>query len=114
MLYAVPLIIKSDLFGVLLIQEAPGGLRFRTRRLDIINGIAQQAALAIQNDLFQAEMVIRERLETEVQLARQIQQTFIPEELPFLDGWELAARWLTARQVGGDFFDVMELPGVFY
>ena len=111
LLYAVPLIIKSDLFGVLLIQEAPGGLRFRTRRLDIINGIAQQAALAIQNDLFQAEMVIRERLETEVQLARQIQQTFIPEELPVLDGWELAARWLTARQVGGDFFDVMELPG---
>jgi len=111
LLYAVPLFIKSDLFGFMLIEEAPGGLRFRTRRLDIINGIAQQAALAIQNDLFQAETVIRERLETEVQLARQIQQTFIPDELPVLEGWEIAARWLTARQVGGDFYDVMQLPG---
>jgi len=111
LLFAVPLFIKSDLFGIMLIQEAPGGLRFRTRRLEIINGIAQQAALAIQNDLFQAEKVVRERLETEVQLARQIQQTFIPEKLPVLDGWELAARWLTARQVGGDFYDVIELPG---
>ena len=73
---------KDDLYGVMLIEEAPGGLRFRARRLEIITGIAQQAALAIQNDLLQKEMVVRERLETEVQLARQIQQTFIPESLP--------------------------------
>jgi len=111
LLLAVPLLIKSDIFGVLLVQEAPGGLRFRARRLDIINGIAQQAALAIQNDRLQEEMVVRERLETEVQLARQIQQTFIPETLPTLSGWDLAARWRTARQVGGDFYDVIELPG---
>jgi serine phosphatase RsbU (regulator of sigma subunit)/putative methionine-R-sulfoxide reductase with GAF domain len=110
LLFAVPLLIKNDIFGVLLVQEAPGGLRFRERRLDIINGIAQQAALAIQNDRLQEEMVVRERLETEVELARQIQQTFIPETLPLLSGWDLASRWRTARQVGGDFFDVMELP----
>jgi serine phosphatase RsbU (regulator of sigma subunit) len=95
---------------VILIEESAGGLRFRSRRLEIITGIAQQAALAIQNDLLQKEMVVRERLETEVQLARQIQQTFIPEELPQFEDWELAARWKTARQVGGDFYDVFELP----
>jgi serine phosphatase RsbU (regulator of sigma subunit) len=110
LLFAVPIAVKSDLYGVILIEEAAGGLRFRARRLEIITGIAQQAALAIQNDLLQKEMVVRERLETEVQLARQIQQTFIPETLPRLDGWELAARWKTARQVGGDFYDVFELP----
>jgi len=53
---------------------------------------------------------VRERLETEVQLARQIQQTFIPSELPSFPSWQLAARWRTARQVGGDFYDVIELP----
>ena len=108
--FAVPIAIKDDLYGVMLIEEAPGGLRFRARRLEIITGIAQQAALAIQNDLLQKEMVLRERLETEVQLARQIQQTFIPETLPQFLEWELAARWKTARQVGGDFYDVFELP----
>jgi len=110
LLLAVPLLIKNDIFGVLLVEEAPGGLRFRARRLDIINGIAQQAALAIQNDRLQDEQVLRERLETEAQLARQIQQTFIPETMPLLPGWDLAARWRTARQVGGDFYDVMEFP----
>ena len=109
-LFAVPIAVKEDLYGVMLIEEAPGGLRFRARRLEIITGIAQQAALAIQNDLLQKEMVVRERLETEVQLARQIQQTFIPESLPQFPDWEFAARGKTARQVGGDFYDVFDLP----
>ena len=110
LLFAVPIAVKNDLYGVILIEEAAGGLRFRSRRLEIITGIAQQAALAIQNDMLQKEMVVRERLETEVQLARQIQQTFIPESLPQYEHWELSARWKTARQVGGDFYDVFELP----
>ncbi len=109
-LFAMPIAVKEDLYGVMLIEEAEGGLRFRARRLEIITGIAQQMALAIQNDLLQKEMVVRERLETEVQLARQIQQTFIPETLPQFPDWELAARWKTARQVGGDFYDVFDLP----
>jgi phosphoserine phosphatase RsbU/P len=111
LLMAVPISIKNDMFGVMLIEEAENGRRFRARRIEIINGIAQQAALAIQNDLLQQEMVVRERLETEVQLARQIQQTFIPQFLPTRDAWQFAARWRTARQVGGDFYDVIELPG---
>lgn len=110
LLFTIPLSVKADVYGVILLQEAHGGHRFRTRRLEIINGIAQQAALAIQNDRLQKEMVVRERLETEVQLARQIQQTFIPENLPEHPEWELAARWKTARQVGGDFYDVIEFP----
>jgi serine phosphatase RsbU (regulator of sigma subunit)/putative methionine-R-sulfoxide reductase with GAF domain len=110
LMMAFPLSIKTDIFGVMLIEEASGGRRFRERRLEILTGIAQQVALAAQNDRLQLEMVVRERLEYEVQLARQIQQTFIPEILPQIEGWNLAARWRTARQVGGDFYDVLELP----
>ncbi|MFN3492423.1 MAG: GAF domain-containing SpoIIE family protein phosphatase, partial [Anaerolineales bacterium] len=110
LLIAVPLSIKNDLFGVMLIEEKEDGQRFRSRRIEIIQGIAQQAALAIQNDLLQQEMVVRERLETEVQLARQIQQTFIPSSVPAHPNWQIATRWLTARQVGGDFYDLIKLP----
>jgi len=109
-LFAVPIAVKDDLYGVMMVEEAEGGLRFRTRRLEIITGIAQQAALAIQNEMLQKEMVVRERLETEVLLARQIQQTFLPDSLPEHPDWELAAHWKTARQVGGDFYDVFDLP----
>jgi sigma-B regulation protein RsbU (phosphoserine phosphatase) len=56
------------------------------------------------------ETVARERLEYEFHLARQIQQTFLPEEMPEFDNWGLAAYWRPARQVGGDFYDVFKLP----
>lgn len=110
LLVALPLMVKGEIFGVFLVEETTGGRRFRSRRLEILNGVAQQVALAMQNDLFQKETVARERLEMEVQLARQIQQAFVPDHLPALPGWDVAARWRTARQVGGDFYDIIELP----
>ncbi|MEJ5224104.1 MAG: GAF domain-containing protein, partial [Anaerolineales bacterium] len=111
LLMVFPLNIKDALFGVLLAEEAVGGRRFRNRRIEILTGVAQQAAMAIQNDRFLQESRARERLETEVELARQIQQTFIPTQLPTLPNWTLATLWRTARQMGGDFFDIFELPG---
>lgn len=111
LLMAFPLIIKDVTFGILLAEEASGGRRFRSRRFEILAGVAQQAALAIQNDLFEQQMRMQERLETEVELARQIQKTFMPDSLPSHPSWELASSWRTARQVGGDFFDIFELPG---
>ncbi|PKN94449.1 MAG: hypothetical protein CVU44_05025 [Chloroflexi bacterium HGW-Chloroflexi-6] len=110
LLMSFPLLVKGEKYGVLLAEEALGGRRFRNRRIEILTGVAQQIALAIQNDLFQRETFARERLETEVQFARQIQETFIPETLPEHPNWELSARWRTARQVGGDFYDVFDLP----
>jgi sigma-B regulation protein RsbU (phosphoserine phosphatase) len=68
--------------------------------------IAQQTTLAIQNDHLKQEMVGRERVEREFQLARQIQETFLPQSLPDYEGWDLDLRWRTAREVGGDFYDI--------
>lgn len=107
---AFPLSIKNDFYGVLLVEDGNRSRRFRRRRIEILTGVAQQVALSIQNEHLQREMVLRERLEHEVQLARQIQRAFLPESLPRLPGWELEAVWRTARQVGGDFYDVFELP----
>jgi len=120
LLLAFPLSVKGRVLGVLLVEEPEGALedglsasanlRLRAKRMEIITGISQQAALAIQNDAFQRETVERERLEREMQLAREIQQAFLPHELPDLPAWDLQVRWKTAREVGGDFYDYFELP----
>ncbi len=107
LLLALPLFIKNDLLGVLLVEEAGGARRFRGRRLEIIRGIGQQIAVAMQNDLLEAQVVAREHLEAEIDVARQIQRSFVPDSLPQPAGWELAAKWETARQVGGDFYDAI-------
>ena len=104
-LMAVPLSVKGEVLGAMLLAEPPTRARkgvqlaksspFSTRekRIEIMAGIAHQAAMAVQNERFQQERLGRERLERELQLAREIQQIFIPDHLPRLQGWELAAMW---------------------
>lgn len=106
-LLGFPIIMKDTFYGVLVAREQASGAAFRERRLELINGITQQIALALQNENFKAEMVSRERMEREFQLARQIQETFLPDQMPVLRDWEIDARWITAREVGGDFYDII-------
>jgi serine phosphatase RsbU (regulator of sigma subunit)/predicted ester cyclase len=55
------------------------------------------------------EMLERERVEQELQVARSIQQASLPEEVPTLEGWQIAPFYRPARQVGGDFYDFYPL-----
>jgi serine phosphatase RsbU (regulator of sigma subunit) len=52
----------------------------------------------------------REREAQELRAARVIQQQLLPKEMPSLPGWRIAAYYRPAREVGGDFYDFLELP----
>ena len=51
----------------------------------------------------------RERIEQELHVARRIQQASLPESVPSLEGWEISPRYRPAKEVGGDFYDFLEL-----
>ncbi len=104
-----PLSLQGQVMGAMLVRETSASPAFWERRMEIIHGIAQQTSLAIQNDILKQEMVETERMEREMQLARQIQETFLPDELPQLNRWDLDMRWETAREIGGDFYDIFKL-----
>ena len=57
----------------------------------------------------QADLVEKERLERELELARDLQQSILPQDFPHPPGFSFAARSQPARQVGGDFYDVIAL-----
>ena len=56
------------------------------------------------------EQVYARSLERELEIARNIQRSFLPDRLPLVDGWELASCFRPARQVAGDFYDAFALP----
>src|ERR687896_817218 len=58
----------------------------------------------------QQEAQERERIEQELRVARLIQQTLLPKSLPELEGYQIAAYYQPAREVGGDFYDFLKLP----
>ena len=115
LLLAYPLSVKDNVYGVMIIEEefSERGIppsHIRERRIEIVTGITQQTALAIQNDVLQRDIVQRERLDRELQLAREIQLNFMPDKFPLVKGWDIDIRWIPARQVGGDYYDVFALP----
>jgi len=106
---AVPLTSKGEMLGALLVDYTQDQHRFPARKIAIIEGIAHQTAIAIDNArLYQASLE-QERIAQELRLAREIQVSFLPEQCPSLPGWEIAADWLAARGVGGDFYDFIPL-----
>jgi serine phosphatase RsbU (regulator of sigma subunit) len=100
-----PLWARGELFGALVVEHG-GELG---RRLNILNGIAHQLAVAMENAALVHELAAQQRLERELELGRDIQSSFLPESTPQAPGWEVAAFWRSARQVGGDFYDFIPL-----
>lgn len=100
-----PLRAAGGLLGALVVEAAP----LLGRRLTILNGIAHQLAMAMENARLAHEIALQQRTERELEVGRDIQASFLPEHCPQAPGWEIAAFWRAARQVGGDFYDFIPL-----
>ena len=64
----------------------------------------------LRRQRLEQEISERERVEQELQVARSIQQASLPKEVPELEGWHISPYYQPAREVGGDFYDFLELP----
>jgi serine phosphatase RsbU (regulator of sigma subunit)/anti-sigma regulatory factor (Ser/Thr protein kinase) len=109
----VPLVSQGELIGLLNLGPRLSEQDYSADDRRLLNNLAAQAAPAVRvAQLVQeqeAEARQRERIAQELRVAQLIQQQFLPQELPRLDGWQLAAHYQPAREVGGDFYDVIEL-----
>jgi sigma-B regulation protein RsbU (phosphoserine phosphatase) len=106
----MPLVAQRNAVGALVVNTRQPRLldEYQVRLLRLM---ANQAALAIEKARLQREQVERQVLDRELEVAQQIQLSLLPKTLPQVPGWEFEAFYQAARQVGGDFYDVFELPG---
>jgi serine phosphatase RsbU (regulator of sigma subunit)/anti-sigma regulatory factor (Ser/Thr protein kinase) len=106
---AVPLVGQGDLVGLLSLGPRLSEQDYSTDDRRLLSNLATQAAPAVRVAQLvqqqQAEARERERIEQELRVARLIQQTLLPKEIPAIEGWQLAAYYQPARAVGGDFYD---------
>jgi phosphoserine phosphatase RsbU/P len=108
--HAFPLNARGRLVGIMVAALADNHNRsLSPRRLNILNGIAHQAATAVVNNHLYQEAAERQRLEQELNVAREIQASLIPQQAPDIPGCSVAGYWQAARQVSGDFYDFLPL-----
>jgi serine phosphatase RsbU (regulator of sigma subunit)/pSer/pThr/pTyr-binding forkhead associated (FHA) protein len=106
----VPLVSKSGVEGVIYIDsQVPGEVYYTQDDLELMKGIAAQAALAIENARLTRQLIERQKLEKELELARSIQTALLPKKPPEVKGVSFAAMSVPARKVGGDYYDFFEL-----
>lgn len=110
----VPLVSQGELIGLLNLGPRLSEQDYSADDFGLLNNLATQATPAVRVAQLvreqQIEIQARERLEQELRVARLIQHTLLPQELPALPGWHVAAYYQPARAVGGDFYDFLYLP----
>lgn len=108
--FAFPLNARGQLVGAMVVGSLmENGRSLSSRRLNILTGIAHQAATAVVNHHLYQESAERNRLERELDVARGIQASLIPPGNPDIPGCSVAGYWQAARQVSGDFYDFIPL-----
>ncbi len=104
-LIALPLVGRSGLIGVAEILNP----RKKDYDPEIVQLLARQFAIAIENSLFHKESVERERLKQELDIASSLQKSFLPESSTFRKGdLSVSAANMSAEKVGGDLYDFIE------
>jgi serine phosphatase RsbU (regulator of sigma subunit) len=106
---AVPLVSQGELVGWLALGARRSEQDYSVDDGDLLTNLAIQAAPAVRVARMvsqqRAESLRQERLNTELRLARNIQHAMLPDHLPELPGWRVAAHYQPANVVGGDFYD---------
>ncbi|MFQ5595446.1 MAG: PP2C family protein-serine/threonine phosphatase [Anaerolineae bacterium] len=110
----MPLVSQQDLVGMVNLGPRLSEQEYSADDRRLLNTLATQVTPAVRVAQLvrqqQLEALARERLEHELRVARFIQQTLLPKDVPQLPGWHVSAYWQPARAVGGDFYDFIGFP----
>ncbi len=86
----------------------PAGRELSIYESDFIEGLALQAAVALENARFHKRNLEFARVQQDLDAARAIQRSLLPQTLPSIAGYSLAFRSVTCYEVGGDYLDIVE------
>jgi sigma-B regulation protein RsbU (phosphoserine phosphatase) len=110
----LPLAFKEKLIGFMSLSSKQSEEPYSKSDLQLLQSVAMQTGLALENSqLTQAiasEVAQRERMNRELEIAREVQERLFPQSYPAMAGLDYAGKCRPALGVGGDYYDFLELP----
>jgi phosphoserine phosphatase RsbU/P len=110
----LPLAVRDHLLGFLSLGPKRSEAPYTSSDLRLLNSVAVQTGLALENARLTAtvarEVAQREKLNRELEIAREVQQRLFPQKLPPIDGLDYFGACRPALGVGGDYYDFLALP----
>lgn len=110
----LPLVSQGELVGLINLGQRLSEQDYSSDDRRLLGNLSTQAAPAVRVAQLvrqqQLEALERQRIEQELRVARLIQQTLLPKDVPHISGYEVTAYYQPARAVGGDFYDFISYP----
>lgn len=105
----VPLLAQDQILGLIHIDTMRPTEHFTGDDLNLLAAIANQAALAVSNARLHSQLLTQDRMQRDLELATRVQKSFLPDSLPEIEGFEFKQAYKAALDVGGDFYDFIQL-----
>lgn len=108
-LMAVPIVFQGEPIGVLTLVDRQDGRAFSDGDHALATYLASEAGPIIKNAQLMEEAFRQKALEHERELAESVWRRFLPDRLPQIEGFDIAASCVPAREVGGDYYDMIHV-----
>ncbi|MFH2057676.1 MAG: GAF domain-containing SpoIIE family protein phosphatase [Pseudomonadota bacterium] len=107
----VPLKVRGEVIGIIqVINKLVEPFKFTQEELEMLITIASSAAVAVDTAKMHKIILQRETLDRDLRLAKEVQESFLPKELPKIESYRFAALNQPALEIGGDFYNFFKLP----
>ncbi len=106
--------LDGEPLGVIQIDTLNQRARFTDQDLEVLATVASQAAVSIDNAKMHEQVMAQRAMQRDLELARRMQRSLLPSKPPQVPGYFFFDYYQAARQVGGDYYDYVQLPGGRY
>src|SRR5574338_50591 len=105
----VPMQIQGKTKGLIILGKRINNVDYTDTDIEFIFSVGSLAIISMENRRLFKEALEKQKLEEELDLAREIQRNLLPQKIPHYKNFEIAALNVSSKQVGGDYYDIIEL-----
>lgn len=104
----VPMRMRNETKGLILLGKRMNNIPFVESDLEFIYSLGSLGLVSLENRKLFREALEKQKLEEELELAREIQKNLFPRKIPSTKNFEIAAESISSKQVGGDYYDLIK------
>ncbi|HVO74529.1 MAG TPA: PP2C family protein-serine/threonine phosphatase [Ignavibacteriaceae bacterium] len=105
----VPMQMQGEIKGLILLGKRINNSDYSDADIEFIFSVGSLAIISLENRRLFIEALEKQKLEEELEIARDIQRNLLPHSIPEFENFEIAAMNLSSKQVGGDYYDIVRL-----
>lgn len=105
----VPMQMQGKTKGLIILGQRINSIEYTDADIEFIFSVGSLAIISLENRRLFREALEKQKLEEELDLAREIQRNLLPQKVPAYSSFDIAAVNISSKQVGGDYYDLIEL-----